>query len=54
MPHYGGKCAHLTAKEQKEKEASGIEPVIRFRVVKESTYRFEDIVKGSISFEAEV
>ncbi|MGB7366732.1 glutamate--tRNA ligase [Carnobacterium jeotgali] len=53
MPHYGGKCAHLTAKEQIEKEASGIEPVIRFRVVKESTYRFEDIVKGSISFEAE-
>ncbi|WP_407390477.1 glutamate--tRNA ligase [Carnobacterium jeotgali] len=53
MPHYGGKCSHLTAKEQIEKEASGIEPVIRFRVVKESTYRFEDIVKGSISFEAE-
>lgn len=53
MPHYGGKCAHLTAKEQKEKEAEGIEPVIRFRVLKENTYSFEDIVKGPISFEAE-
>ena len=53
MPHYSGKCASLTAKEQKEKEATGIEPVIRYRVIKENTYNFEDIVKGPISFEAE-
>ncbi|WP_313467272.1 glutamate--tRNA ligase [Carnobacterium sp.] len=52
MPHYGGKCSHLTPKEQQEKEASGIEPVIRFRVSSENTYSFEDMVKGPITFEA--
>ncbi|MEG0474653.1 MAG: glutamate--tRNA ligase [Carnobacterium sp.] len=52
MPHYGGTCAHLTAAEKSEKEAEGIEPVIRFRVSPENTYSFEDIVKGHISFEA--
>lgn len=52
MPHYSGKCSHLTPKEQQEKEASGIEPVIRFRVSPENTYSFEDMVKGSITFEA--
>ena len=52
MPHYGGTCAHLTAAEQSEKEAEGIDPVIRFRVSPENTYSFEDIVKGHISFEA--
>lgn len=53
MPHYSGKCAHLTAEQQKEKEAQGITPVIRFRVQKENTYEFDDIVKGHITFEAE-
>ncbi|WP_027109122.1 glutamate--tRNA ligase [Lacticigenium naphthae] len=52
MPHYGGKCANLSAKERKEKESEGLEPVIRFRVSKDSTYNFTDIVKGPISFEA--
>ncbi|MGY3778299.1 glutamate--tRNA ligase [Isobaculum melis] len=52
MPHYGGKCAHLSPAEQAEKEAAGIEPVIRFRVPKDATYTFNDIVKGAISFEA--
>lgn len=27
MPHYSGKCANLSAAEQKEKEEAGIEPV---------------------------
>lgn len=53
MPHYSGKCANLSAAEQKEKEEAGIEPVIRFRVAKENTYEFDDMVKGIISFEAE-
>ncbi|WP_373471641.1 glutamate--tRNA ligase [Carnobacterium alterfunditum] len=53
MPHYSGKCSHLTAKEKMEKEATGIVPVIRYRVIKENTYTFEDLVKGHISFEAE-
>ncbi|MDE1548583.1 glutamate--tRNA ligase [Jeotgalibaca caeni] len=52
MPHYSGHCAHLTTRERAEKEAQGIVPTIRFRVPKDNTYAFEDIVKGAISFEA--
>lgn len=52
MPHYGGRCAHLSAAEKAEKEASGIVPTIRFRVEKDNTYTFNDIVKGEINFEA--
>lgn len=53
MPHYSGKCAHLTSSEQREKEAEGITPVIRIRVPKGSTYTFEDMVKGMITFESD-
>lgn len=53
MPHYSGKCSHMSTAEQKVKEAEGIVPVIRFRVTKDSTYAFDDLVKGHISFEAE-
>ncbi len=53
MPHYSGRCAHLSAAEQREKEEQGIEPVIRLRVTKGATYTFEDMVKGSITFEAD-
>ena len=52
MPHYGGKCANLSPKEQQAKENEGVEPVIRFRVSPENTYSFEDMVKGTITFEA--
>ena len=52
MPHYGRRCAHLSAAEKAEKEASGIVPTIRFRVEKDNTYTFNDIVKGEINFEA--
>ncbi|GAB2480067.1 glutamate--tRNA ligase [Alkalibacterium psychrotolerans] len=53
MPHYSGKCANLTASEQREKEEEGITPVIRIRVPKGSTYTFDDMVKGTITFEAD-
>ena len=53
MPHYAGKCAHLTVEQQAEKEAAGLEPVIRFRVPTGNEYRFDDMVKGEIIFEAE-
>lgn len=53
MPHYGGRCAHLTPSQQAEFEAQGREAVIRFRVPRGETYSFEDIVKGPISFEAD-
>ncbi|MDA9471169.1 glutamate--tRNA ligase [Enterococcus sp. 5H] len=53
MPHYSGKCADLTPSEQAEKEAQGLEPVIRFRVPKNTSYTFDDIVKGEIVFETD-
>lgn len=52
MPHYSGRCAHLSAAERAEKEAQGIIPTIRFRVERDNTYSFHDLVKGDISFEA--
>ncbi|MCM6881269.1 glutamate--tRNA ligase [Enterococcus italicus] len=53
MPHYGGKCANLSPEQQAAKEAAGLKPVIRFRVPKGNEYRFHDMVKGEIVFEAE-
>lgn len=53
MPHYGGKCANLTPEEQAEKEAQGLEPVIRFRVPRNTSFAFDDMVKGEISFESD-
>lgn len=53
MPHYSGKCANLSASEQREKEDEGITPVIRLRIPKGSTYTFEDMVKGQITFESD-
>lgn len=53
MPHYAGKCADLTPTEQAEKEAQGLESVIRFRVPRNTSYTFEDMVKGEIVFESD-
>lgn len=53
MPHYSGKCAELTPSEQAEKEAQGLKPVIRFRVPRNTSYTFEDMVKGEIVFESD-
>ncbi|MCC5895454.1 MAG: glutamate--tRNA ligase [Alkalibacterium sp.] len=53
MPHYSGKCANLSASEQRAKEDEGITPVIRLRIPKGSTYTFEDMVKGQITFESD-
>lgn len=53
MPHYSGKCAALTPSEQAEKEAQGLKPVIRFRVPRNTSYTFEDMVKGEIVFESD-
>lgn len=52
MPHYDGRHAHLTPEEQAAFEAEGREPVIRIRVPEQTTYTFDDMVKGTISFES--
>ncbi|XQY92011.1 glutamate--tRNA ligase [Metabacillus sp. HB246100] len=52
-PQYSGKHAHLTVEEQAELEAQGLKPSIRFRVPANKVFRFNDMVKGDISFESE-
>lgn len=52
MPRYGGKHAHLTEEERQQFEAEGRKPSIRFRVPKDTTFSFDDMVKGEISFDS--
>jgi nondiscriminating glutamyl-tRNA synthetase len=52
-PHYSGKCRHLTGEERERLENEGREPSIRIAVPEGKTYTFNDMVKGSVSFESE-
>ncbi len=52
-PHYSGKCRHLTAEERTKLESEGREPSIRIVVPEGKTYTFDDMVKGTVSFESE-
>lgn len=51
-PTYDGKCRHLTKEEIAEKEAQGIPYTIRFKVPENVTYKFNDMVRGEVSFES--
>ncbi len=53
MPHYGGMCAHLTPEQEQAFIDEGRDYVIRFRVPKDHTYTFDDMVKGPISFNSD-
>lgn len=57
MPHYVYEYAGLTEDEKQAKiaaaKAKGLEPVIRFHVPENRTYKFKDLVKGDISFDSE-
>jgi nondiscriminating glutamyl-tRNA synthetase len=52
-PHYSGKCRHLTAEERAKLEGEGREPSIRILVPEGRTFTFDDMVKGTVSFESE-
>ncbi|MHA6534157.1 glutamate--tRNA ligase [Paenibacillus sp. BAC0078] len=49
-PRYSGKHRNLTEEQRLAYEAEGRVASIRFRVPEDRTYTFDDIVKGSISF----
>lgn len=49
-PRYSGKHRDLTEEQRQAFEAEGRVASIRFRVPEDRTYTFNDIVKGSISF----
>ncbi|CAH2716670.1 Glutamate--tRNA ligase [Neobacillus rhizosphaerae] len=52
-PHYSGKCRHLTEEERHQFESEGRKPSIRIAVPEGKTYTFDDMVKGTVSFESE-
>ena len=52
MPRYGGQHAHLTEEQRQQFEAEGRQPSIRFRVPKDRTFKFTDMVKGDIEFDS--
>lgn len=51
-PMYNRKCADLSKEEIAEKEAAGLPYVIRVRVPERKTYAFDDMIRGTISFES--
>lgn len=53
MPRYSGKCLHLTDEDRERLEKEGRKPSIRFKVPKGKVYTFEDMVKGTVSFESD-
>ncbi|MUT68164.1 glutamate--tRNA ligase [Paenibacillus sp. NEAU-GSW1] len=50
-PRYSGRHRNLTEEQRQAFEAEGRVASIRFRVPENRTYTFDDIVKGSISFD---
>ncbi|MCG1023910.1 glutamate--tRNA ligase [Sutcliffiella horikoshii] len=52
-PSYSGKHSNLTEEERHAFEAEGREPSIRFRVPKGKEIKFNDMVKGDVSFESD-
>ncbi|WP_044482546.1 glutamate--tRNA ligase [Paenibacillus antibioticophila] len=54
QPRYSGKHRDLTPEQCAAFEAEGRVASIRFRVPEGRTYTFDDLVKGSITFESEV
>lgn len=51
-PKYSGAHRHLTQEQIEQFEAEGREPSIRIRVPENTTYTFNDIVRGDITFES--
>jgi nondiscriminating glutamyl-tRNA synthetase len=49
-PHYVGRCAALSADERRQRQAAGLNPVIRFRVG-DSKVVFDDVVRGHVEIE---
>ncbi|WP_075620214.1 glutamate--tRNA ligase [Paenisporosarcina indica] len=51
-PMYKGTCRHLSKEEVASKEDAGMSYNIRMRVPADVTYTFEDLVRGTVSFES--
>ncbi|RLQ84769.1 glutamate--tRNA ligase [Planomicrobium sp. Y74] len=51
-PQYSGTCRNLTAEDVKGREDEGKSYTIRAKVPADVTYKFDDLVRGPISFES--
>lgn len=49
-PRYAGTCAHLSATEVEKKREQGLKPTLRFRLPRNETVSFTDLVKGVQQF----
>lgn len=49
-PRYSGKCARLTADDIAARYADGLQPSLRFRVSKQETLEFDDLIRGPQKF----
>ncbi|MCY0902353.1 MAG: glutamate--tRNA ligase [Firmicutes bacterium] len=52
MPHYSGRCRHLSESERDAFRAQGRTPTIRLRVPDAHTVTFTDLVRGPLSFDS--
>jgi nondiscriminating glutamyl-tRNA synthetase len=52
-PHYSGRCRNLTAEQKEQFEKEGRQPSLRFKVPAGEILKFDDMVKGDVSFESD-
>ncbi len=52
-PHYSGRCRNLTAQQKEQFEKEGRQPSLRFKVPAGKILKFDDMVKGDVSFESD-
>ena len=52
-PHYSGRCRNLTAEQKEQFEKEGRQPSLRFKVPAGKVIKFDDMVKGDVSFESD-
>lgn len=53
-PRYDRRCRNLSEEERKSLEAQGIVPVVRFKTPLEGETRFQDLIRGEITFKNEL
>lgn len=52
-PHYSGRCRNLTSEQRKQLEQEGRQPSLRFQMPADKILKFDDMVKGEVSFESD-
>ncbi len=53
-PKYDRHCRNLSEEERRERESQGIKPIVRFKTPLEGETKFEDLIRGEITFKNEL